>query len=210
MDVRKQFIGASRHRLTLFSQQRLCKDMLHCSCICLYDSSKRALGSSIAGALRSCCAKLQPRIQAVRFPIGSEGQRDLDLRYFLSAFCISKATRLVTDALNKAKENRDRIAAAPARESLRRARRPAGWFRAQAKRIATAKRTEKKTALFSKYDQANMRLLDLSSTVRPQCFQLQHEPVAASQRWCLARAIVTESTVPGQLRKRAGLNSACL
>ena len=40
MDVRKQFIGASRHRLTLFSQQRLCKDMLHCSCICFYDSSK--------------------------------------------------------------------------------------------------------------------------------------------------------------------------
>ena len=45
----------------------------------------KALGSSIAGALRSCCAKLQPRIQAVRFPIGSEGQRDLDLRYFLTA-----------------------------------------------------------------------------------------------------------------------------
>eukprot|EP00439_Symbiodinium_sp_Y106_P028487 s185_g3.t1 len=156
---------AGDHEMEVVEVLKLCKKvertgksaMAACqSCVDTLGSKKASIeeAENIRVETSAAISALQPRIQA--------------------------ATRLVTDALNKAKENRDRIA----------------------KRIATAKRTEKKTALFSKYDQANMRLLDLSSTVRPQCFQLQHEPVAASQRWCLARAIVTESTVPGQLRKR--------
>ena len=99
-----------------------------------------------------------------------------------SAVRVSKATRLVTDALNRAKENRDRIVAALAREPvMRECAEPAGWSPgAQAKRIATAKRTEKKTALFSKYDQAKIygclifAALSARNAPSQRFLQLQH------------------------------------
>ncbi|CAE7905563.1 unnamed protein product [Symbiodinium necroappetens] len=122
---------AGDHEMEVLEVLKLCKKvertgksaMAACqACVDTLGSKKASIeeAENIRVETSAAISALQPRIQA--------------------------ATRLVTDALNRAKENRDRIA----------------------KRIATAKRTEKKTALFSKYDQSTVPGSLRKRTMPPQ------------------------------------------